>query len=200
MQYYSKLTLNSRQFLQLNKNDKIWVLTGTGTASSAERSDTVLLLLMEKIGPAPEKDSDDQMLGKSLHLSSVGNSIKSSNWSKKLPQSISSLKSVPAIFLFSPLWFSWETQRKCQEKVRQLGFYWRQCAQLFWAPHGPWGGNLQNKERKFLSKNWEILRIWYIEPKFSKSWVNSTFKQRNLGALLREFPPRKKEFAYFPPI
>lgn len=160
MQYYSKLTLDSHQFLQLNKNDKIWVLTGTGTASSAERSDTVLLLLMEKIGPAPEKDSDDQMLGKSLHLSSVGNSIKSSNWSKKLPQSISSLKSVPAIFLFSPWWFSWETERKCQEKVRKLGFYWWQCANYFGHHMGHVEEICRIKRENFFPK---IERFWESE-------------------------------------
>ena len=76
----------------------------TGIESSAERSEA--LLLFDKMGSDPSKAPGGlaQMLGKSEqppelrpHPLSAGKSIRSSMWSKKLPQSISSMKSYPII-------------------------------------------------------------------------------------------------------
>lgn len=82
----------------------------TGTESSADRSELLLPLGQEKTesGPANGSDGVVQMLGNELQsplmrppeTSSGGNSSKSSMWSKKLPQSISSMKLGPIIFFF----------------------------------------------------------------------------------------------------
>lgn len=81
----------------------------TGTESSAEGSEP---LVPEKTDSEPGSESDSvvQMLGKEFGLgsgfdpkpsstSSFGKSKRSSMWSKKLPQSISSMKFGPIIFL-----------------------------------------------------------------------------------------------------
>lgn len=80
----------------------------TGTESSAERSEP---LVPEKTESELGSDSDSvvQMLGKESVFEfelvpkpastlSLGKSIRSSMWSKKLPQSISSMKLGPIIF------------------------------------------------------------------------------------------------------
>lgn len=80
----------------------------TGTESSADKS---VLLLAEKTESEPGSDSEwvDQMVGNELaesppfaggkpaSTSSTGKSRRSSIWSKKLPQSISSTKLFPII-------------------------------------------------------------------------------------------------------
>lgn len=90
------------------------VKTLTGTEISAERSEAEFRWLLEKKESESGRGSF-QMLGKSLQSVELrptfsfsrGNSIKSSMWSKKLPQSISSTTFDPIytflIFFFSTL-------------------------------------------------------------------------------------------------
>lgn len=106
----------------------------TGTESSAERSEALLPENTES-EPGNESDSGGQMLASELQLpaaavadgkeaapaastSSTGKSSRSSMWSKKLPQSISSMKFGPTIFSASEIFLrKFKMERKLGDIV-----------------------------------------------------------------------------------
>ena len=77
----------------------------TGTESSAERSEALLLEAAEKTGEFPDQKTGGKSLYSPVTLlstnpfsTSFGTSRRSSIWSKKFPQSISSIKLI--LFLY----------------------------------------------------------------------------------------------------
>lgn len=123
------------------KNKTLWKLTGT--ESSAERSEALLPENTES-EPGNESVSGGQILASELQFpaeategneaaavstSSTGKSRRSSMWSKKLPQSISSMKFGPTIFWASKILLrKIKTERKFKgcntvKKTNDSSFY-----------------------------------------------------------------------------